>query len=71
MNLPAHDLVKHLLVQVHISTHQNEIKKNILPYTRYTLKLVLGIPMLPQTYPLVVQLTSLLARSPTLRIFPP
>jgi len=27
MNLPTHDTIKHLLVQVHISTHQNEIKK--------------------------------------------
>jgi len=24
MNLPAHDTVKHLLVQVHIATHQKK-----------------------------------------------
>jgi len=56
MNLPAHNPVKHLLIQVHISTHQNEIKENTLPYIRYTLKIILGIPMLPRTCPLVVQL---------------
>jgi len=56
MNLPAHDTIKHLLVQVHISTHQSEIKESTLRYTRYILKLVLWIPMLQRTSPLMVQL---------------
>jgi len=33
-----------------------KIKKSTLHYNMYILKLVLGIPMLPRTYPLVVQL---------------
>ncbi|QCD99167.1 hypothetical protein DEO72_LG7g448 [Vigna unguiculata] len=37
-NLPARDNAKHLLVQVHISTHKNKFKKNILPM-RYRLVL--------------------------------
>jgi len=56
MNLPTHDTIKHLLVQVHISTHQHKIKKSTLHYTRYILKPILGIPMLSRTCPFVVQL---------------
>jgi len=73
MNLPAHDTTSpdpNLTSQ-----HDNENKKSTLRYTRYILKVVLGIPMLPRTCSLVVQLykpprsksnfTDLPAHSPT------
>jgi len=54
MNLPAHGTTSP--DPSLISQHDNENKKGTLRYTRYILKLDLGIPMLPRTFPLVVQL---------------
>jgi len=52
MNLPAHGTTSpDPSVTSH---HDNENKKSTLRYTRYILKLVLGIPMLPRTCLLVV-----------------
>jgi len=68
MNLPAHiimcsppsmNLLAHGTTSPDpslTSQHDNENNKSTLHYTRYILKLDSGIPMLPQTYPLVVQL---------------
>jgi len=55
MNLPAHGTTSP--DPSFTSQHDNENKQSTLPYTRYILKLVLGIPMLPRTSPLVVQHT--------------
>ena len=73
INLPAHRTTSSDPSLT--SQHQNEIKKSTLHYTRYILKLVSGIPMLPRTCLLVVQLyepprsqsnsTDLPIRSPT------
>jgi len=54
MNLPAHGTTSPDPSLT--SQHDNENKKSTLRYIRYILKLVLGIPMLPWTCPLVVQL---------------
>jgi len=54
MNLPAHGTT--FLDPSLTSQHDNKNKKNTLHYTKYILKLVLGIPMLPRICPLVVQL---------------
>jgi len=54
MNLPAHGTISPDPSLT--SQHQNKIKKSTLHYTRYILKLVLGIPMFPQTCSFVVQL---------------
>jgi len=53
MNLPAHGTASP--DPSFTSQHDNENKQSTLRYTRYILKLVLGIPMLPRTCPLVVQ----------------
>jgi len=68
MNLPTHGTTSP--DPSFTSQHDNENKKSTLRYTRYILKLVFGIPMLPRTFPLVVQRswsnsTDLLIRSPT------
>ena len=54
MNLPAHGTASP--DPSFTSQHDNENKKSTLRYTRYILKLVLGIPMLPRTCLFVVQL---------------
>jgi len=60
MNLPAHGTTSP--DPSFISQHDNENKQSTLPYTRYILKLVLGIPMLPRSWSNSMNLP---VRSPT------